>query len=297
MKNSNLYYCLVGMAILWSSCWNIEDKSGQKKEESSPNSTLVYRLKMIGDTAEYEQQQQYLLEDSLGNVEQPEITKIIFSYPIFTKLPQHSAQDTINKMINGILLDNVGVEQSFGSLQEKMQEFIHDYEVHKKEMQEFGLPFSTGWLYHMRINVLLNTPEIITMRVHETEFTGGAHANYWTNYININAQTGNIIELETLLLDKNKASFIEIAEQQFRMAVNVSADTSLADTPYEFEDGESFVLPNNFSIGEKGLAFHYNPYDLGPFAMGEITFEVPYEALHTMLNPAILSLIPTVITK
>jgi len=293
MKSSHLYYCLIGMAILWSSCWNTDEQM-QDIANDVADSNVTYRLDMEGDTAAYVQQQQYLLEDSLGNVEQPEITKIIFSYPEFTKLPQQAMRDTINQMINQILLNNVGVEHSFSSLEDKMQEFIRDYKVHKKEMQEFNLPFSTGWLYHMRIDVLLNTPQVITLRVHETEFTGGAHANYWTNYLNVNAQTGEKVTLNTLILKKSKSQFMEIAEQQFRAVVNGSSDTSGTETAYEFVEGEAFVLPDNFSVGEEGIAFHYNPYDLGPFAMGEVTFEIPYEEIKTMLNPAILSIVSVI---
>ena len=39
------------------------------------------------------------------------------------------------------------------------------------------------------------------------------------------------------------------------------------------------MLSDNFGVMREGLVFHYNPYDVAPFALGPTTITLPWAAV------------------
>ena len=48
---------------------------------------------------------------------------------------------------------------------------------------------------------------------------------------------------------------------------------------------------DNFYLTGKGLGFMYNPYEIGPFAMGEIDLFISFKDLDEFLQPAFKNLL------
>lgn len=48
---------------------------------------------------------------------------------------------------------------------------------------------------------------------------------------------------------------------------------------------EGFRKYNDFFISDKGLGFHYNPYEIASYAYGPREFILPYENIIDIINP------------
>lgn len=242
----------------------------------------TYQMLITADTAIYSMKIAYQLEDNSDDYQKENITKIILKYPLIDSFRTSSIVDSVNNIIlKTILSDAVGLKTPTIEAYTKM--FVADYKEYNKEMKEFGIGFSSSWFYELDINVLLNAPNLISMQVNKLEFTGGAHANPWTNYLNIDLKTGKIISLEELLVGDYQSQLLVSAEAAFRKTVNLELNTNLSETQYEFSSG-TFELPEHFSIGQKGFSFYFNHYDLGPYSLGAMSFDVPYDDLLEILN-------------
>jgi len=261
----------------------------EEKDTLLPQTSLLQQIAINEDTAIYSTHLNFQLEDNSQDYKKEDITKIILNYPFIDSFPDVSVKDSVNKIIQDILLQDITGEVAHVDVKERMQEFITDYKVHKKEMKEFNLPVASSWFFELTIGVLLNSPGLMSMRVHKLEFTGGAHANPWTTYLNLDLKSGRQLILDDLFVGDYESELLMVAESQFKEATNLNQDSSLAETSFEFSSGD-FMLPQNFSIGKRGISFHYNPYDLGPFALGAISFEIPYDNLTSMLNKDLLKL-------
>ncbi len=69
---------------------------------------------------------------------------------------------------------------------------------------------------------------------------------------------------------------------------------SLKDTDSLAAGGlfENRIEPNsNFHVPEKGIGINYTPYEIGPFAMGEIGIFIPFSELKNCLQSAFKKLI------
>ena len=52
------------------------------------------------------------------------------------------------------------------------------------------------------------------------------------------------------------------------------------------------IAPNqNFFVTGKGMGFAYNPYEIGPYVMGEINIYIPFSDLKKYLKPDFKSLV------
>lgn len=260
------------------------------KENIFLEDTLPRQIIIGADTVNYTIQLAYKLDGEAEDYTQNDITKIVFTFPKVDSFSQTNIKDSINRIVQNILLKDVVGELRYEHVEGRMLEFIEEYKEHKNEMLEFGLP-STNWVFEMKIDVLLNRPSLLSLRIHQLEFTGGAHANSLTNYLNIDLETGKILSLEELFIEDFEQELLTISEAAFKRRVNLDLDTNLVETHYEFSTGE-FMLPPNFSVGAEGLHFYYNPYDLGAFALGTISFKIPYREILPIIDTNVLLLEP-----
>lgn len=61
------------------------------------------------------------------------------------------------------------------------------------------------------------------------------------------------------------------------------ADKMMEENPILFEDYRQLIVkyfdPDSFNLTPKGISVYYQQYEIGPYASGIITFEIPYESL------------------
>jgi hypothetical protein len=259
-------------------------------KEIAIKDTLPRQIIVGADTVHYTIQLAYELDGESKDYTQTDLTKIVFSFPKIDSFSKLGIKDSINAIIQNLLLRDVVGELRYQSVEARMLEFMDEYKENKQEMLEFQLP-SGNWMFEMDIDVLLNRPSLLSLRVNQLEFTGGAHANSWTNYLTIDLETGKVLSLESLFVADFEEELLTISEAAFKRTVNLALDTNLVETHYEFSSDE-FMLPPHFSVGAEGLHFYYNPYDLGPFALGAISFDIPYREILSIIDTNVLMLEP-----
>lgn len=257
--------------------------NGNQTDSLSTNQ-LTLKFDMSGDTAAYQDTVLFRTEGNKPLREDADVSKIVLSFPRFDKFPNTNVRDTLNRAIQRLmLLDEFG-DIAYKSLQQRMTDFINDYESSKIEMAGLGAEFDAKWTCEVSIKVLLNTPNLLSLQFYESNFTGGAHANYTTRYLNYDLRTGKQLQLSDVLIANYTEQLRPIAELKFQQVVSAM---ELSASDFEFEDG-TFTLPRNFAITRTGLLFSYDPYELGAFSMGTIAFEVPYGDIFPLLNREVL---------
>ncbi len=156
--------------------------------------------------------------------------------------------------------------------------FIADYTVASN-------PMGTRWSLEKTVKVLRATPPVISLECSEWSFTGGAHGNSATSYLNFNAATGGTVNLSDILKQGALPKLTEVAEAHFRKKRNLAPDADLKKEGFIFFKDNRFVLNGNFGIGETALRFTFNPYEVAPYAWGPTEFEIPFSAIRGLLRP------------
>ena len=78
-----------------------------------------------------------------------------------------------------------------------------------------------------------------------------------------------------------------LMQQKFRKSYNVGSNENIS--AYLFSD--TIPLSDNFLLTSKGIGFNYNPYAIGPYAMGIIFIYIPFKEINTYLKPEFKQLI------
>jgi len=119
--------------------------------------------------------------------------------------------------------------------------------------------------------------DIISYVLYSYAYLGGAHGS-WGNFVtNFNMKDGSIVTEDDLFVPDYKEELSKILTDHLFDAVG---DQESYDILFVKE-----VEPNgNFEVSEEGISYLYNPYEIGPYAIGMITVTVPWQELEHILK-------------
>jgi Protein of unknown function (DUF3298)/Deacetylase PdaC len=136
--------------------------------------------------------------------------------------------------------------------------------------QEFvsSFPEAPGsWTLQRTAHPLFNANGCLSLEFSEESYTGGAHPNTMMRLATFDTRTGRRLTLEDLFAPGHAEALRRLGERAFREAHALAPDADLVAAGFWFEDGR-FSLNDNFAVTPEGLRFHFNPYEVGPYALG-----------------------------
>lgn len=139
-----------------------------------------------------------------------------------------------------------------------------------------------------RLLIIYQSSKLLTLVRYSYAYTGGAHGNYGTTFIPLDIVANKKLSLDNVITAEGKKQLTKLLEKYFRKAYSVKEKDPLT------EGGlfENKIEPNNnFYLTTKGIGFNYMPYEIGPYAMGEIQIFIPFAELNNYLQPYFKKLI------
>jgi hypothetical protein len=118
-----------------------------------------------------------------------------------------------------------------------------------------------------------------------SEYTGGAHENAGYRAINYDMVTGNPLELGDILVD---LSLIDKVKELVFQQLAPSKDEFYPDYADIVEEtfDDMTASYKNWYLSNEGLCFFFSPYELAPYAVGDVVAQIPYEHLTGILENA-----------
>lgn len=110
-------------------------------------------------------------------------------------------------------------------------------------------------------------------------FRGGAHGIQTVSQLVFDRKTGNLLTETELFAPGYEESVAKL------MRANVQKEMEAEDPELVQLVEMEFVVPNgNFSVGEGGVQWIFQPYEVGPYALGIVIASVSWEELKPYLN-------------
>lgn len=141
--------------------------------------------------------------------------------------------------------------------------------------------YETGFTYECNYKVRYNSTGFISVQQYVYEFSGGAHGNYAFYSYNLNLATGEAVTLTDVIKQEQLNSLSDAATSKILEDKNAS---SLAEAGL-FEDTLLILPEQDFYITPGYLVLQFDPYEIGPYAMGEIEIKIPFHKLTGLLMP------------
>ena len=135
---------------------------------------------------------------------------------------------------------------------------------------------------NLESHVQLCTGDLLVYRIYYHEYTGGAHGNYMTSFLNIDLNTLMPVHLSDLFVEDFKEPLTELLWQQLMTDNKVASRQEIEDLGYgstgELEPTENFYLTS------KGITFYYNIYEIAPYVMGPTQITLSFESIQHLLD-------------
>lgn len=176
------------------------------------------------------------------------------------------------------------------AVQKYTEQYVSDYrndleELYRKEEKEFGDADRKAWYSyykHIQSHVQFYQKDLLVYSTRYEEYTGGAHGIYMTSFLNIDLRTLTPIRLSDLFTDGYEAALTDLLWNQLMADNRATTRKELEDLGYG-STGE-LAPTENFRIGQDGITFLYNVYEIAPYVMGAIEITLPYDIMSHLLD-------------
>jgi hypothetical protein len=139
-----------------------------------------------------------------------------------------------------------------------------------------GFPFRAFDAF-MNYSVKMNQNCYLSVYFDKYEYTGGAHGTTLRTSVTYGLQTGQKIRLQDLFRPGQNWRRL-IIEQ-----IMLIADKRMSEDPVYFDNYRELIVKNfnenSFYLTPAGVVIYYQQYEVGPYAIGIVEFEIPYSDL------------------
>jgi hypothetical protein len=177
--------------------------------------------------------------------------------------------------------DNVS-ELSLASLQAQI-------EARQADLVNSGLSSAPmDWLLQRKASVLFANDDVLTIAVTNIGYLGGAHGFNERTLLCFDLRNGKRLTMAELVTEKSQEVLRQVAEAEFRRVRRIPPERALQEEGFFAAPGEPFWVTDNFGVVESGILLHYNPYDIGPYVMGETDVVLPRDVVLPLLKDGTL---------
>ena len=150
-------------------------------------------------------------------------------------------------------------------------------------MEDLGT-YSYYYSSFQSYNVMRADSQVISLRSYNNDYAGGVHGDYAYYGTTFDTVTGEELKIQDIVTDM--PSFRRQATKDIDKYLQENYSDGLfedyqdtVEQIWESEDGF------NWYLNESGIMVIFNPYVVGPYAMGAVTVPLPYSSYASYLNP------------
>ena len=122
----------------------------------------------------------------------------------------------------------------------------------------------------------------VTVRLYSRYYQGGAHSNYTDHHLTFETATGRLLDLRRDILNPGyEEPLARAAEVQLRQTLGLEPGASLSAGPLDVDEIE---LNENWFLTVGGIGFSHDPYEVASFAVGFVSYVLPWEDLRPWLR-------------
>ncbi|HVI47704.1 MAG TPA: DUF3298 domain-containing protein [Chitinophaga sp.] len=166
-----------------------------------------------------------------------------------------------------------------------MDSFKISYQVAAKDADSSELNDETqanswNWTTDDAMRIVWNTWPYLVIEKYSYDFTGGAHGNWNAVYITLDLSKKKVITPADIFKTGYKEKLSPLLDKAFRKKYKIGEDEML----YQNLLVKTIPANDNLIVTDKGVAFSYVPYEIGPYALGQVTLFIPFTELKPLLK-------------
>jgi hypothetical protein len=137
--------------------------------------------------------------------------------------------------------------------------------------------FPGGFVNELSSKILYQNNKLITVEMSNYSFTGGAHGNYGSFINTYLLSNGASVQLTEIVQDT--AALRPMIEKGFIDEKNKEGNEEYTLEDLVFPESIPLPLPMQWCVIKEGLRITYNPYEVGPYAVGQTDIVLSWDQL------------------
>lgn len=217
---------------------------------------------------------------------------LIIHFVYVTKSSDVKQKDSLNKiLVSACLGEKYQTMLPKEAIKSYTEKYISDYRkdlepMYTKDEQDKEDEASVqAWYSYCKgieSHIQLSSKNLLVYRVDYNEYTGGAHGIYNSTFLNVDLRRLCLVRLDDLFKSDHKEALTDLLWTQLMADNKVTTRQELEDMGYA-STGD-LEPTENFYLGQEGITFYYNVYDIAPYVMGPTKITLSYENIQPLLS-------------
>jgi hypothetical protein len=141
---------------------------------------------------------------------------------------------------------------------------------------------SLNWDYRETFQIPVNSARLLVLRRDRFFYSGGAHPNHDRTYFVFDRELAMRIGLADSIRSGGLAALKELVNRELRLQKKIGPGDSLKKAFFFVDEAE---VPESYFFSPRGLGFHWDPYEIAPYAEGHVEVLLPYADVWELLGP------------
>lgn len=195
--------------------------------------------------------------------------------------PAEGADEETAAFVDTCITRGRAITSPMRYLRKGLDSFLTTYKVNEKDLDTTeGIPATANWSTDADMKIVFNQYPLLVLEYFNFEYTGGAHGNYGAQYLVLDLKKKKVVKPADILKPAYKDKLVPELEKAFRKIYKLEEGARLESMLLTPE-----IVPNdNFLLTDKGVGFSYTPYEIGPYALGQVTLFVPFKNIKQLLK-------------
>lgn len=277
MKTSQKLFALIvpAMALIAVACGNSQSKT-QQKEENVDNFSISETFKTG-----------YAIYKCVGDTTFGANVEVYTERTVSIQWPDRFGDHDISNLQDSLIFDIFGATAT--PIDTAINAYLShpmgygDYEL--QEVDSVATPDENCRILSQEVEAKIVgfNERYIVYRIYEYVYMGGAHPVYGSKFLNYDIKHNNVLEFNEIFTAGSDDKLLDAVKSALLQQYYASSLKELEEKSGIF--AESIHLTQNIYLTEKSIVFAYNPYDIGPWAIGEIEVPVAIDDLEPYLTP------------
>ncbi|NLR65096.1 DUF3298 and DUF4163 domain-containing protein [Chitinophaga varians] len=198
--------------------------------------------------------------------------------------PDSATDSTLAAFLRKAIAGDIKLNDPRQFVKRAIDSFVTSYRIAAKDADSSdiadGESASWNWTTESDMKVVYNSWPLLVIEKYAYDFTGGAHGNSGAFYQTLDLAKRKVVTPDEYFKPGYKEVLSPLLDKAFRKKFHIDEDESLDQNLLV----KTIVPNNNFIVTGKGVAFSYVPYEIGPYALGQVTLFIPFTELKSILK-------------
>lgn len=195
----------------------------------------------------------------------------------------HCTVDITNEGFDNLAdaLRNWSKERDFSDDADNM--LLQSAKDHFSSIDEVEVSYFSNYYFYEDIQIGRSDSRILSLIENCSEYTGGAHGDYGSIGYTFDVQSGKILALEDLLTDK-EGFYTKATDYITDNLYELYGEGLFPEYKQTVSDSWTGEFDIKYYLDASGIVIIYNPYEIGPYAMGAARVTLPYPMFEEYLD-------------